>query len=94
MHGALRNHTDLDPDFPLLPYGKDARRTLLAKAIFTKRGVKSVSYVPLMIDNLYRPEVLRNDDPRFEDMVRYMQWTSEGFNTRFAAGSGEVLIET
>ena len=91
-HGALRNHADQNPDMPLLPYGHDARRSLLAKAIFTKSGVKRVSFLPMMIDKLYRPEVLRNGDPRFDDMVRYMDWASEGFDHKFAVRGDEVVI--
>ncbi len=91
-HGALRNHADQDYDLPLLPYGRDAKRTLLAKAIFTKSGVKQVSFLPMMIDKLYRPEVLRNSDPRFEDMVRYMEWASEGFDHKFAVNGDEVVV--
>lgn len=92
-HGAVRNHADQDPDYPLMAYGKDGIRTLLAKAIFSKNGVKRVSYLPMMIDKLYRPEVLRNGDPRFDDMVRYMEWTSEGFNHKFTVEGDEVLIQ-
>lgn len=91
-HGALRNYTDQDPDYPLLPYGKDAKRTLMVKAILTKGGVKEVSFLPMMIDTLYRPEVLKNGDPRFDDMLRYMEWTSEGFNHRFTVRGDEVVI--
>ena len=91
-HGALRNHADQDPDMPLLPYGRDAKRSLLAKAVFTKAGVKQVSFLPMMIDKLYRPEILRKGDPRFEDMVRYMEWASEGFDHRFEIAGDEVVI--
>jgi hypothetical protein len=91
-HGALRNHADQDPDYPLLPYGRDAKRTLLAKAIFTKNGVKSVSFLPMMIDKLYRPEVLHADDPRFDDMVSYMDWASEGFDHTFTRRGDEILV--
>jgi poly-gamma-glutamate synthesis protein (capsule biosynthesis protein) len=91
-HGALRNHADQNPDMPLLPYGRDARRSLLAKAVFTRSGVKEVSFLPMMIDALYRPEVLRGGDPRFDDMVRYMEWTSEGFGHRFTVRGDEVVI--
>lgn len=67
VHGALRNHADQNPEYPLLPYGRDARRTLMAKAILTKQGVKEVYFLPMMmIDTKYRPEVLRNGDPRFD----------------------------
>ena len=92
MHGAIRNHADLDPDYPLLPYGSDAKRTLLAKAILTKSGVKRVSFLPMLIDRQYRPEILRNGDPRFDEMVRYMDWTSEGFDHKFAIDGDEVVV--
>jgi hypothetical protein len=92
VHGALRNHADQDPDYPLLPYGRDAKRSLLAKAVFTKAGVRSVSFLPLMIDKLYRPEVLQPADPRFDDMVRYMEWASEGFEHAFVRRDDEVFV--
>ena len=91
-HGALRNHTDQDPDYPLLPYGENAKRTLLAKAILTKEGVKEVSFLPMMIDNRYRPEVLKKGDPRFDDMVNYMDWASDGFDHKFSVTGDEVRI--
>ncbi len=91
-HGALRNHADQDPEYPLLPYGRDAKKTLLAKAVFGKDGVKSVSFLPMMIDKQYRPEVLPAGDPRFDDMVRYMEWASEGFDHAFKASGDEVMI--
>lgn len=92
MHGALRNYTDQDPEYPLLPYGRDAKRTLLAKAVLAKDGVRSVSFLPMMIDRLYRPEVLRAGDPRFDDMVAYMAWASEGFDHAFTRVGDEVLV--
>jgi poly-gamma-glutamate synthesis protein (capsule biosynthesis protein) len=92
QHGALRNHVDLDPDYPLMPYGKDAKRTLLAKAVLSKEGVKRFSFLPLMFDRQYRPEALHNGDPRFDDVVRYMEWTSEGFDHKFKVDGDEVVV--
>jgi poly-gamma-glutamate synthesis protein (capsule biosynthesis protein) len=91
-HGALRNYADQNPEYPLLPYGRDARRTLLAKAVFAKEGVKSVSFLPMMIDKQYRPEVLHAGDPRFDDMVSYMDWASEGFDHTFTRHGDEVRV--
>ncbi len=91
-HGALRNHADQDPEYPLLPYGRDAKRSLLAKAILSKEGVKRVSFLPMMIDGHYRPEVLKQKDPRFADMVHYMDWASEGFDHKFTVEGDEVII--
>jgi len=92
MHGALRNHADQNPEMPLLPYGQDARRSLLATAVLSKAGVKQAGFLPMMIDALYRPEVLRAGDPRFDDVVRYMDWASEGFDHRFQIYGDEVVV--
>jgi hypothetical protein len=91
-HGALRNHVDQDPHYPLLPYGRDAKRSLLAKAVLSKSGVVGVSFLPMMIDTQYRPEVLKEGDPRFDDMVRYMEWASDGFNHKFEARGSEITV--
>ena len=45
----------------------------------------------MLIDSLYRPEVLKSGDARFEDMVRYMDWASDGFEHRFRVEGDEVV---
>jgi hypothetical protein len=40
--------------------------------------VQSVSFVPVMIGRQYRPEVLRAGGPRFDDVLRYMDWHRRG----------------
>jgi hypothetical protein len=92
VHGALRNHTELDPDYPLLPHSRDSKRALMAKAILSKDGVKRVSFVPMWIDKQYRPEALRKGDARFADILSYMEWTSEGFDHKFTVEENEVAI--
>jgi hypothetical protein len=54
--------------------------------------VKEVSFIPMMIDKLYRPEPLKRGDARFDDMVNYMDWASEGFDHRFKVVGDEVKI--
>jgi len=82
----------LDPDFPHLSYGSDARRSLIAKAVLARDGVKRVSFLPVLIDKQLRPEVLRGGDPRFDDAVRFMEWVSEDFDHRFTVEGDEVLV--
>jgi poly-gamma-glutamate synthesis protein (capsule biosynthesis protein) len=92
-HGAVRNHTDQDPDYPLLPYGQDAQRSLLAKAVATKHGIERVSFLPLRVNRQYQPEALRAGDERFAEAVRYMDWASDGFDHRFAVDGDEVIVK-
>jgi len=82
----------LDPEYPKLAYGPDGRRSLVAKAVITKAGVKKVSFLPALIDEHLRTEILRRGDTRFDEMVRYMEWTSEGFAHTFTIDGDEVLI--
>ena len=82
----------LDPDYPHLSYGTDAKRSLIAKAVLSREGVKRVSFLPVLIDKQLRPEVLRSSDARFGDTVRFMDWVSEDFDHRFTVEGDEVLV--
>jgi poly-gamma-glutamate synthesis protein (capsule biosynthesis protein) len=91
-HGAVGNHAELDPEYPFMPYGTDCKRSLLAKAVVSKDGVKQISFLPMMIDTQYRPEILRNSDARFTDIVQYMEWVSKGFDHKFTVEGDEVVV--
>ncbi|MGI9387426.1 MAG: CapA family protein, partial [Methyloligellaceae bacterium] len=82
----------LDPDYPRLPYGADAKRSLIAKAVITRSGANRISFLPVLIDTDLRPEVLRAGDPRFDDAVGFMDWASEGFPHRFTVEGDEVVV--
>ena len=82
----------LDPRYPHLPYGEDAKRSLIAKALLSRKGVEQVSFLPVLIDPSLRPEVLRQGDERFADAVAYMRWASEGFGVDMQVEGDEVLV--
>jgi len=90
---AKRLGVDHDPDYPRLPYGKDGKRSLIAKAVLSAKGVEKVSFLPVLINKELQPEVLKNGDPRFEDAVRFMNWASEGYEHRFEVEGDEVRIQ-
>jgi poly-gamma-glutamate synthesis protein (capsule biosynthesis protein) len=89
---ARRYGVTLDPDYPNLPYGVDAKRSLIAKARLSKQGVERVSFLPVLIDKSLRPEVLKAGDARFADALEYMNWASEGFGGPFRAEGDEVSV--
>jgi hypothetical protein len=66
---ANRYGVALDPDYPHLPYGVDAKRSLIAKLVLSQRGVERASFLPVLIDRKLRPEVLKPSDARFDDGV-------------------------
>jgi len=75
-----------------LPWGTDSARSLIAKAVATAKGVEAVSFIPVLIDSQMRPEVLRNNDPRFTDAMKFMDWVSEGFDHKFKIQNDEVSV--
>ena len=91
-HGSVRNHTDLDPAYPFMPYGKACTISLLAKAVAGKDGSVRYSFLPMMFDKKYRPEVLRRGDPRFDQVVEYMRWVSEDMPQKFTIEGDEVVV--
>jgi poly-gamma-glutamate synthesis protein (capsule biosynthesis protein) len=90
--GTVRNHTDLDPDYPFMPYGRDSTMSVLAKAVVSKSGLQRVSFLPMMMDRQYRTEVLRRSDVRFGKVLRYMDWASEDFAHQFTVHDDEVVV--
>lgn len=84
--------TPLDPEYPHLPYGTDAKRSLIAKVALGHSGVERSSFLPVLIDKKLRPEVLRASDGRFADALRYMEWASEGHPHGFRVEGDEVVI--
>jgi poly-gamma-glutamate synthesis protein (capsule biosynthesis protein) len=90
---ARRTHgVELDPEYPRLSFGPDAKRSLIAKAVLGRDGVAKVGFLPVIIDKQLRPEVLQHSDPRFADMQRYMDWASEGFDHKFVVEGDEVVV--
>ncbi|MBY0267075.1 MAG: CapA family protein [Burkholderiales bacterium] len=87
-----RYGVQLDPDYPHLSYGTDAKRSLIARAVLGERGVQRVSFLPVLIDTRLRPEPLRRKDPRFDEALRFMEWVSEDFDHHFEVDGDEVVI--
>ena len=84
MHGADAATSRIRIRITLMPYSKNAKRSLLAKAILAKKR-REASVIPPRDDERAstRPEVLHKGDPRFDDMVSFMDWSSDGFAHKF-----------
>ena len=81
-------------EFPRCPMGKDSKHSLIAKAVLSSVGVKKVSFLPVQIDKQLRPEVLKHADPRFDVVVKYMDWASEDFEHKFTVEGDEVVLKS
>ena len=81
----------MDPDYPHLAYGADAKRSLIAKAVLSREGAAA----RLVSAGADRPAAAARKCcatamPRFDDAVRFMEWVSEDHPHRFAVDGDEV----
>ena len=91
-HGAVRNHIDLDPEFPLMPYGKACTLSMLAKAVVTQQGIERVSFLPVAMDAYYRPQALKRGDAKFDEVLAYLEWASADMPHQFTVEGDEVVV--
>jgi poly-gamma-glutamate capsule biosynthesis protein CapA/YwtB (metallophosphatase superfamily) len=83
-----------DPDYPTYFMPPDSRKTIIAKCIIADEQIKRVSFLPVYINTQSQPEILESSDPRFVEVVRYMDEITrdQGLGTIFSIEEDEVLI--
>jgi poly-gamma-glutamate synthesis protein (capsule biosynthesis protein) len=84
-----------DPEYPNYRYPVDARKTLIARCVVADRKIESVSYFPALINKQVQPEVLRQGDARFDEVVRYLDKVTkeEGIDgTTWTVEKDEVYV--
>jgi poly-gamma-glutamate capsule biosynthesis protein CapA/YwtB (metallophosphatase superfamily) len=90
---ALNPHWDEKREYPLPP---ETRKSLIVKCVVAQKRIKRISYFPVYITVESEPEILKSDDKRFEDVVRYIGeiTDNQGLGTRFAQEGDEVVVKT
>lgn len=83
-----------DPEYPTYFMPRDSRKTIIAKCVISNKQIKSVSFLPTYINKISQPEVLSADDPRFFEVVDYMEGITrdQGLDTKFIVRGDEVVI--
>lgn len=84
-----------DEVFPLFPFCADARRTGVATLSFGDDGAIEAGLVPAQMLEDGSTEPLRPDDPRAEEIARYVERLSaqSGFDTAFTRGERDGFME-
>jgi hypothetical protein len=83
-----------DPQAPLYGFPIDSRKTMIVKAVFSKKGVEKVSFLPAYVNNQAQPEILASRDERFQEILRYMEWVSDQFPHTFKVEGNEIVVKT
>ena len=72
----------------------DARKTLMAKAVLSKKGVERVSFLPMFINGQGQPVAMAPSDPKFEEILEYIEWLSDCHSHKFRVEGNEVVVDT
>ena len=55
-------------------------------------GCRTWYFVPVTIDEEYRPVPASRQDKEFAEVLAYMDWTSEGLAHRFQPEGDEIMV--
>lgn len=73
----------------------DTVKTVIVKAVINDQSISRVSFFPTWIVNdRTQPLPLDHSDPRFSEVIEYLDWASSDFPHRFTVDGNEVVIET
>jgi poly-gamma-glutamate synthesis protein (capsule biosynthesis protein) len=84
-----------DPEYPTYTMPPDSRKTMIAKCVISDKSIKSVSFLPAIINKSSQPMILKSSDEEFEEVLQYMGEITkdQGLDTEFTIDGAEVVIE-
>jgi poly-gamma-glutamate capsule biosynthesis protein CapA/YwtB (metallophosphatase superfamily) len=71
----------------------DCRKTLVAKAVIGANGIERVSFIPAFTNQHAQPYPVTPGDPRYQDVVDYVEWVSNQYPHTFVAEGDEVVVD-
>ncbi|MBI4331138.1 MAG: CapA family protein [Chloroflexi bacterium] len=71
---------------------RDKRYSMMVKCLASKQGVRKVSFLPAFVNQRAEPEILSPDDPRFEEVTRYIAGWSEELGATLTVEGSEVVV--
>ncbi len=83
-----------DPEYPSYFMPRDSRKTIVARCILRNGNIQKVSFIPTYINPQSQPELMSWGDPRFGEVVEYMEQITrdQGLKADFQVEDGEVII--
>ncbi|HWA19586.1 MAG TPA: CapA family protein [Devosia sp.] len=78
----------------LYNFPRHCRPTIIPKIVFSKKGVERVSFRQGYINDLAQPEMLEAGNPRFEEVLKEMEWVSDYVPHNFRVDGNDVVVET
>ncbi len=84
----------VDPSYPAYAFPPDSRKTIVAKCVISNKKIGKVSFLPVIINQQSKPEILSRADKRSAEVFKYMQrcCKDQGLDTRLRWDEDEVVI--
>lgn len=93
---ALNPEWVFDPEYPTYVMPPDSRKTLLVKCVVEDKTIRSVGFVPIIVNKQSQPVIQKAGDPGFNQVIEYLTRVTEdqNLNARFVPEGDEVLVKT
>ncbi|MBI4331896.1 MAG: CapA family protein [Chloroflexi bacterium] len=70
----------------------DWRYSMMVRCVITKKGIQRVSFLPTWINGRAEPEVLSGKDPRFQEVLNYVEPWCRELGTALRIEGDEVIV--
>jgi len=90
----LQTDPECGPPNGMYNFPSHCRKTMLAKAVVSKRGIEKVSFLPAFINHRDQPYVVAPDDPKFQEILDFTEWVSAQHPHKFQIEGNEVVVDT
>ncbi|MBI4333001.1 MAG: CapA family protein [Chloroflexi bacterium] len=82
----------VEPGWERNPGSKDGRMTMMVKCVIGKEGVRRLSFLPAYTNQRAEPEFLSRNDPRFQEVLRYVEPQCKQLGTSLSVEGDEVVV--
>lgn len=70
------------------------RKTMVPKITMSKQGIERVAFLPAFINPQAQPYALTPDDPKFQEVLDFVEWVSDQHPHKFRVEGDEVVVDT
>ncbi|MBI4331900.1 MAG: CapA family protein [Chloroflexi bacterium] len=96
VHSARTSHKyqkwQMEPGWERYNFPGDYRYSVMARCEITREGIQRVSFLPTWINQRAEPEILSRKDPRFQEVLEYVQTWSKELGTTLTPEGDQVVV--
>jgi len=70
------------------------RMTMVPKIVMSRSGIERVSFLPAYINPRAQPHAVKASDPKFAEILEFVEWVSDQHPHKLRVDGDEVLVET